>query len=516
MYCPSCGSKVPNGIKFCEKCGMPIKEAFDNNAGTGQQNFQHSETSQKIKDAVEQLGLTKIQKVVAITAAASAFVALICITGTFISWITAIAALLLTYLCVKKVEFSSKAMAIAFSMFVARFLWIDFSNLFRGGLHYYFIDVLFRIITYGCAVVYWLTVLGTFKKKELTTSIFLLGIGLTEIYAFIKMFGSFEDGFRSALFYLAWIGFIGVYAILIITDGSTVPYILELLTGDANAYKPDQGFAQYCPHCGKGQPTDAVFCDNCGTLLTPVAVNTVKAENEVAEPIVERGAVIPEPKPVAEQPEKSIPCEKNVNNLNTKDSVQNKSDNTPISFMNLNEFIIDEKVSAFRFENSYKVYDMNGTIIGAVQQNNVSSGAKATRLLVGSSAKNMQKFKLDLLSAEGEKLGSIYRDGGAFASIYVDDANGNTLVEMKLRFGALKDMNDNIICKFGLTGITKFPIKDADGNIIAEITHKWNGTKSIFTTADKYHISISPEMTGRMRQIVCSVAIAFDMLSGDR
>lgn len=33
MYCPSCRSKVPDGTKFCEKCGMPIKEAFNDNSG---------------------------------------------------------------------------------------------------------------------------------------------------------------------------------------------------------------------------------------------------------------------------------------------------------------------------------------------------------------------------------------------------------------------------------------------------------------------------------------------------
>jgi len=588
MFCPSCGSKVPDGTKFCEKCGMPIKEAFDNNTGMGQQNVQHSETSQKIKDAVEQLGLTKIQKVVAITAAASALIALICITGTFVSWITAIAALLLTYLCVKKSEVSSKSMAIVFSVFAARFLWLDFSNLFNGGIHYSFFAVLFRIITYGCAVVYWLTILGTIKKKELGTSIFLFGTGLTALYAFIKMFGSFGYGFRSAIFYLGWMGFIGTYAILIITDGNTIPYIKELFAGGVNSRKPAQGFTQYCPHCGSGQPTDAVFCDKCGTALAPIAVNTVSNGNAEANPIIEKEPTATDFKAVVEQQEEFIICERcgnklelgslfcdscgnkisptaksdsvldaeesleqesipvmtdsnpieakktvcpkcgNIledgsvfcdqcgNNLSTKDFVQNQSDNTSITFMNLNEFIIDEKVSAFKFENSYKIYNMNGTIIGAVQQDQVSSGAKAARLLVGSSAKGMQKFRLDLLSAEGGRLGSIHRDGGAFASIFIDDANGDAIVEMKLRFGAFKDMNDNTICKFGLAGLTKYPIKDENGNTVAEITHKWNGAKSIFTTADKYHISISPELTGRMRQIICSVAIAYDMLSGDR
>lgn len=342
MFCPSCGSKVPDGTKFCEKCGMPIKEAFDNNTGTVQQNIQQSETSQKIKEAVDKLGLSKIQKITAITAAASALIALICITGTFVSWITAIATLLLTYLCVKKFNFSSKAMTIAFSVFAVRFLWIDFSNLFNGGIHYDFFTVLFRFITYGCAVVYWLTVLGIIKKKELGTSIFLLGTGLTALYAFIKMFGNFEFGFRSVIFYLGWIGFIGVYAILIITDGNTIPYIKELFAGGANTFKPAQGFAQYCPNCGNGQPTDAVFCDKCGTALTPVQINTINAESAVTEPVTTKETVVPDTKPVVEQQEESIICEKCGNKLEIGSQFCDRCGNK-ISLTTGNDLVLDKK-----------------------------------------------------------------------------------------------------------------------------------------------------------------------------
>ena len=298
MYCPSCGSKVPDGTKFCEKCGMPIKDAFGEPAAqAARQSTPGAQTPQVVQKAtafVETLGLSQIQKVVALTAAASALFALICITGTVASWLTAIAALLLTYLCVKKSGYDSMAMVIAFSVFAARFLWLDLSNLFEGGFYYEVITILSRLVTYGCVAVYWVTVLGVFRKKELGSALLLLGLGLTALYALIKMFTVFEFGFRSVIFYLGWLCFIAVYGILIYCDGKTLTYIKGLFSGSASAYaRPAQGFAQYCPNCGNGLPANAMFCDKCGARLSPAV------ENTAAEAAGMRNEPVPDEKPTA-------------------------------------------------------------------------------------------------------------------------------------------------------------------------------------------------------------------------
>ena len=102
--------------------------------------------------------------------------------------------------------------------------------------------------------------------------------------------------------------------------------------------------------------------------------------------------------------------------------------------MAFNEFVVDEKVSAFRFANSYKVYDTNGNLVGAVVQDSVSGGAKAARMLMGGNMKNFQKFRLNILSADGSRLGAIYRDGGALANVIVESGNAEILSTMKLIF----------------------------------------------------------------------------------
>ena len=38
-----------------------------------------------------------------------------------------------------------------------------------------------------------------------------------------------------------------------------------------------------------------------------------------------------------------------------------------LGFLNRNEILMDEKLSVFTFANSYRIYDLNGNTIGAVQ-----------------------------------------------------------------------------------------------------------------------------------------------------
>jgi hypothetical protein len=49
-----------------------------------------------------------------------------------------------------------------------------------------------------------------------------------------------------------------------------------------------------------------------------------------------------------------------------------------------------------------------------------------------------------------------------------------------------------------------------------EIDHKWNGLKTLFTTADKYHVFISDSVTGKNRIALFSLACVFDLILGDQ
>lgn len=246
-----------------------------------------------------------------------------------------------------------------------------------------------------------------------------------------------------------------------------------------------------CQTCGKEIVPGKAFCKYCGTKLS-AETNPSKLNDadQHLQPLINQGHA-------------------------TQNCTENNFENSDIGFISLNEFLIDEKVSAFKFANSYKVYDMSGSLVGAIIQDAVSGGAAAARVLMGKNTKALQKFGLTIVSSEGEKLGRIYRDGGGFATIYVENATGQNLISMKLRLGKLSDENGNMVCKFGV-GFTTVPLKDEIGNELATVTWKWNGAKSIFTTSDKYRVTLSPTLSGNKRFIIMAITCAYDMLAGDR
>ena len=187
-------------------------------------------------------------------------------------------------------------------------------------------------------------------------------------------------------------------------------------------------------------------------------------------------------------------------------------------FFQSNEYFIDEKVNFFKFNNHYTVYDGTGLQIGSVVQR-VSGWHKFLRLFLN---KAMFPFHLEIIDSNENVLVNINR-GWTFwmSKVTLTDANGMTLGSFKQKFKLIKPtfrVFDAGTSEIGLiTGDWKawnFEIKDQAGNVIGTINKKWAGAlKEIFTTADKYRVSIVPEYAEDSNKInIVSTAIIIDMV----
>jgi uncharacterized protein YxjI len=187
-------------------------------------------------------------------------------------------------------------------------------------------------------------------------------------------------------------------------------------------------------------------------------------------------------------------------------------------FFQSNEYFIDEKVQFFKFHNHYNVFDGSGLQIGSVVQR-VSGWHKFLRIFLN---KQMFPFHLEIIDSSENVLVAIYR-GWTFwmSKIVIKDANGLVLGYIRQKFKLFKPtfrVFNSTEIEIGLiTGDWKawnFEIKDLSGSVVGTINKKWAGTmKEIFTTADKYRVSIVPghdEDTNKIN--IVSTAIIVDMV----
>jgi len=187
-------------------------------------------------------------------------------------------------------------------------------------------------------------------------------------------------------------------------------------------------------------------------------------------------------------------------------------------FFSTNNYFIDEKVNFLKFENEYKVYNEEGVQIGAVKQK-LTGGQKVTRLFLN---KAMLPFRLNIENAQGGIEASISRGWTFFMSkVQILDQNGTPIALIKQKFKLFKprfiltDMEQKQIGE--ITGDWKawnFTIKDAQGNEIGKITKKWAGAaREIFTSADKYNVSIDPAYANAgSKKALIACAITIDMV----
>lgn len=183
------------------------------------------------------------------------------------------------------------------------------------------------------------------------------------------------------------------------------------------------------------------------------------------------------------------------------------------------EYFIDEKVNFLKFANEYKVYNQEGVQIGLIKQK-LSTGDKFLRLLIN---KAMMPFELEILDVDHQLQATISR-GWTFlmSKIMVKDANGAEigLIKQKFKFFKPTFHINNPLTGTNIAQITgdwkawNFLIKNENGEDMGKIDKKWAGAmKEIFTTADKYNVSINPNYAENNNKVVIvAAAITIDMV----
>jgi uncharacterized protein YxjI len=188
------------------------------------------------------------------------------------------------------------------------------------------------------------------------------------------------------------------------------------------------------------------------------------------------------------------------------------------NFFETSSYFIDEKVNMFKFENAYKVYNGQGELIGSIVQR-LTAGQKLLRLLLN---KAMLPFRLDIMDSSEQIQASITR-GWTFvvSKINVLDASGEPIAVVKQKFKFLKPEflifhpSGQLIASIkGDWKAWNFTINDNNAQPIGMINKKWAGAmKELFTTADKYNVSIdSDKVSNKGKIAIVASAITIDMV----
>ena len=187
-------------------------------------------------------------------------------------------------------------------------------------------------------------------------------------------------------------------------------------------------------------------------------------------------------------------------------------------FFEHDDYFINEKVGLLKFHNAYKVFNKEGEQIGNITEV-MPWGKKILSLFLN---KALFPFKLEIVDMENKLLASIKRGWTFWVSkIEVLNADNQPIAIIKQKFKWFKpeftifDMQANQIATIaGDWKAWSFLITNNDNKQIGTISKQWNGIlKEAFTTADKYVVSVVPELKEDIvKMIVISAAITIDMV----
>ena len=219
----------------------------------------------------------------------------------------ALAGLLQLWMCVKKVKIESFSMAFTYSLFSVGSLITAIQQIINYG-GYYFSGwrgaerVIVQLVLYALVTMAWISALKRDENKYTLRIVFFVISCVLGAYEVIYVLLALRTSFKLALYGLAWIGFIAVFAVLVFmlyrknalhnqTFAQTVNRSANPINPQMMYYSPEQPQTTvlpqeqpsampeeaqspspvratvFCTQCGAAMDSHSMFCTKCGAKL---------------------------------------------------------------------------------------------------------------------------------------------------------------------------------------------------------------------------------------------------------
>jgi len=260
-----------------------------------------------IVQLVKSWNLNQLPCVLAIISAVSSLFLLINLNGQMYIWMCALAGLLQLWMCVKKVKIESFAMAFTYSLFSVGSLITAIQQIINYG-GYYFSGwrgaerVIVNLVLYALVAMAWVLALKKDESKNTLRLVFFVISCVLGAYEVIYVLLTLRTSFKFALYGLAWIGFIAVFAIPVFmlyrkntrqnhTFVQSVNRSANPINPQMTYYSPNQPYTTvlpqeqpsatpegvqnpeplpatiFCTQCGAAMDSHSMFCTRCGARL---------------------------------------------------------------------------------------------------------------------------------------------------------------------------------------------------------------------------------------------------------
>ena len=260
-----------------------------------------------IVQLVKSWNLNQLHCVLAIISAVSSLFLLINLNGQMYIWLCALAGLLQLWMCVKKVKTDSFTMAFTYSLFSVGSLITAIQQIISYG-GYYFSGwrgaerVIVQLVLYALVAMAWVLALKKDESKNTLRLVFFVISCVFGTYEVIYVLLALRTSFKLALYGLAWIGFIAVFAIQVFmlyrknapqnhTFVQSVNRSANTLNPQMMYYSPEQPqttvlpqehpstisdevqdpapepTVKFCARCGAAMDSQSKFCAKCGSRL---------------------------------------------------------------------------------------------------------------------------------------------------------------------------------------------------------------------------------------------------------